>query len=232
MITPRKSADRGHANYGWLDTRYTFSFADYYDPAHMGFRALRVINEDVVAPGAGFPTHGHRDMEIVTYVLSGAIEHKDSLGTGAILKVGELQRMSAGRGVQHSEFNPSKKEPLHLLQIWLLPEARGLTPEYEQREFPEKERRNKLGLLAARGGRDGALGIHQDVAIYATLLDKDAAVRHALAAGRHAWVQVARGKVKLNGVELVAGDGAAVSNETQLEIVASEAAELLLFDLA
>ncbi len=232
MITLRKSADRGHANYGWLDTRYTFSFADYYDPAHMGFRALRVINEDVVGPGAGFPTHGHRDMEIVTYVLSGAIEHKDSLGTGAILKVGELQRMSAGRGVQHSEFNPSKSEPLHLLQIWLLPEARGLAPEYEQRAFPEQDRRNKLGLLAARGGRDGALNIHQDVAIYAALLDKGVTVKHSLAPGRHAWLQLARGKVKLNNVELSAGDGASVSGEAQLEVVASADAEFLLFDLA
>ena len=232
MITVRKSAERGAANYGWLDTRYTFSFADYYDPAHMGFRALRVINEDVVAPGAGFPTHGHRDMEIVTYVLAGAIEHKDSLGTGAILKPGELQRMSAGRGVQHSEFNPSRSEPLHLLQIWLLPEKSGLAPEYEQKAFPETGRRNKLGLLATRGARDGALGIHQDVSIFGTLLDKDAQVTHELAKGRHAWLQLARGKVKLNGVELAAGDGAAVSAETKLEIAASEAAEFLLFDLA
>ncbi|MBM3987050.1 MAG: pirin family protein [Planctomycetes bacterium] len=232
MITVRKSIDRGSANYGWLDTRYTFSFADFHDPAHMGFRALRVINEDVVAPGGGFPTHGHRDMEIVTYVLAGAIEHKDSLGTGAILKPGELQRMSAGRGVQHSEFNPSRTEPLHLLQIWLLPEKSGLAPEYEQKAFADQGRRNKLGLLAARGARDGALDIHQDVAIYGTLLDKDARVAHELGKNRHAWLQLARGKVKLNGVELAAGDGAAVSDEAKLEIAASEPAEFLLFDLA
>lgn len=231
MITLRKSADRGHADYGWLDTHYTFSFADYYDPAHMGFRGLRVINEDIVAPGGGFPTHGHRDMEIVTYVLSGAIEHKDSLGSGEVLRPGELQRMSAGRGVQHSEFNPSRTVPLHLLQIWILPERSGTNPEYEQKPIPETERRNKLGLLAAREPTGSALTIHADATIYGSLLDKDKTVTHELSPGRHAWLQLARGKVRLNGLDLSAGDGASVSNEAKLSITALEPSEFLLFDL-
>ncbi|NUP94653.1 MAG: pirin family protein [Planctomycetaceae bacterium] len=231
MITLRKSADRGHADYGWLDTHYTFSFADYYDPAHMGFRGLRVINEDIVAPGGGFPTHGHRDMEIVTYVLSGAIEHKDSLGSGEVLRPGELQRMSAGRGVQHSEFNPSRTDPLHLLQIWILPERSGTNPEYEQKPIPETERRNKLGLLATREPTGSALTIHADATIYGSLLDKDKTVTHELAPGRHAWLQLARGKVRLNGLELSAGDGASATAERKLEITALEPSEFLLFDL-
>lgn len=231
MITLRKSADRGHADYGWLDTHYTFSFADYYDPAHMGFRGLRVINEDIVAPGGGFPTHGHRDMEIVTYVLSGAIEHKDSLGSGEVLRPGELQRMSAGRGVQHSEFNPSRTDPLHLLQIWILPERSGTNPEYEQKPIPETERHNKLGLLATREPTGSALSIHADATIYGSLLDKDKTVTHELSPGRHAWLQLARGKVRLNGLELSAGDGASVSNEAKLSITALEPSEFLLFDL-
>ncbi len=231
MITLRKSADRGHADYGWLDTHYTFSFADYYDPAHMGFRGLRVINEDVVAPGGGFPTHGHRDMEIVTYVLSGAIEHKDSLGSGEVLRPGELQRMSAGRGVQHSEFNPSRTDPLHLLQVWILPERSGTAPEYEQKPIPETERHNKLGLLATREPTGSALTIHADATIYGSLLDKDQTVTHELPPGRHAWLQLARGKVRLNGLELSAGDGASATAERKLEITALEPSEFLLFDL-
>ncbi len=247
MITIRKSAERGRADYGWLDTRYTFSFADYHDPRHMGFRALRVINEDVVAPGEGFPTHGHRDMEIVTYVLAGAIEHKDSLGTGAVLRPGEVQRMSAGRGVTHSEFNPSRTEPLHLLQIWLMPEKRSANPEYEQKAFALEGRRGKWQLFAARNAREGSVAIHADVELLGIVLAKGASASRDLAPGRHAWLQVARGTVMLNGVALngvalngvalngVAlsqGDGAALSNEARIEVEATEDAELLLFDLA
>jgi len=232
MITIRKSEDRGRGEHGWLDTRYTFSFADYHDPQHMGFRALRVINEDIVAPGAGFPTHGHRDMEILTYVLSGAIEHKDSLGTGEVLRPGEVQRMSAGTGVEHSEFNPSRDEPLHLLQIWIVPERRGLPPEYEQRAFPEIERRGRLRLLAARDGRDGALAIHQDVDLLGALLEPGERVEHVLRPARHAWVQVARGSSRVNGALLRQGDGAAISGERAVSVESSEASEILLFDLA
>ncbi|MEK0182615.1 MAG: pirin family protein [Microcoleus anatoxicus] len=232
MIAIRKSEARGHANHGWLDSYHTFSFANYYDPKYMNFRSLRVINEDVINGGKGFGTHGHTDMEIITYVLEGALEHKDSLGTGAVIKPGEVQRMSAGTGIQHSEFNHSPSDPVHLLQIWLLPDRNGLTPSYEQRDFPLAERRGRLRLVAARDARDGAVKIHQDVDLYAAVLDKDARVSHVLQSNRYAWVQVARGSVLLNGLALEQGDGAAVSDESELVIEATADAEFLLFDLA
>ena len=232
MITVRKSEARGHANHGWLDSYHTFSFASYYDPNYMNFRSLRVINEDVVSPGKGFGTHGHSDMEIITYVLEGALEHKDSLGTGAVIKPGEVQRMTAGTGIQHSEFNHSQTDPVHLLQIWLLPDTKGLSPSYEQRDFSLAQRRGKLRLVAARDARDGAVKVHQDVDLYAAVLDKGSRVSHALGPNRHAWVQVARGSVLLNGLTLENGDAAAVSDEAEVVIEAAEDAEFLLFDLA
>jgi redox-sensitive bicupin YhaK (pirin superfamily) len=232
MITLRPSGERGRAELGWLDSRHTFSFSDYYDPKHMGFRALRVINEDRVAPGKGFGTHPHRDMEIVSYVLEGALEHKDSMGTGSVIRPGDVQRMSAGTGVLHSEFNASKSDPVHFLQIWILPERAQLPPGYEQKTFPEEERKNRLCLIAARDGRDGAITVHQDAAIYAGVLAAGASVTQRLAAGRHAWVQVARGAVELAGKRLAAGDGAAVSDEAEITLVAREPAEVIVFDLA
>ena len=232
MITIRKSADRGHNTFGWLDTYHTFSFGDYYDPAHMAFRALRVINEDRVAPGQGFGMHPHKDMEIITCVVSGALEHRDSLGNGEVLRPGEVQRMSAGTGVLHSEFNPSKTEPVHLLQIWMLPTAKGLAPGYEQKAFPFEERRGRLRLLVSPDGADGSLRMNQDARLYGALLDKDASITHALAPGRHAWMQVIRGGLELNGSMLAAGDGAAVSEEPSLILRAHDDAEFLLFDLA
>ncbi len=231
MIAIRKSAARGHANHGWLDSYHTFSFANYYDPNYMSFRSLRVINEDIINPGKGFGTHGHQDMEIITYVLEGALEHKDSLGTGAVIKPGEVQRMSAGTGIQHSEFNQSQTDQVHLLQIWLLPDTNGLSPSYEQRDFPVAERHGNLRLVAARDARNGAVRIHQDVDLYAAILDKSSRVAHALDSNRHGWVQVARGSVLLNGLALENGDGAAVSDESELVIEATEDAEILLFDL-
>jgi len=232
MIAVRRSTDRGHLNHGWLDTYHTFSFADYYDPAHMSFRALRVMNEDRVAPGSGFGMHGHRDMEIVTYVLSGALEHKDSLGHGEVLRPGELQRMTAGRGIRHSEFNPSATEPVHLYQIWLLPRETGLAPSYEQKAFPVGERHNKLRLVASPAGESGALTIQQDARLFLATLDRGATVAHDLESGRHAWLQVLRGAVTLNDTPLATSDGAAISSEDQLAIAATEEAEVLLFDLA
>ena len=232
MIALRPAAERGHADHGWLDTRHTFSFADYHDEKHMGFRALRVINEDRVQPGRGFGTHAHQDMEIISYVLDGALQHRDSLGNGSTVHPNEVQRMSAGRGVTHSEFNGSSVEIVHFLQIWILPNARGLPPSYEQRLFPVEERRGRLRLLAAADGRDGAVTIHQDVDLFGVLLDGGQQVRHELRPGRHAWVQVARGRVGLNGHSLAAGDGAALSDERALEIHAREPSEILLFDLA
>jgi len=232
MIHVRRCDDRGRFAFGWLDTRHTFSFGDYFDPEHMGFRNLRVINEDVVAPGAGFPPHPHRDMEIVTYMLSGALEHKDSLGSGAVVRPGELQRMTAGTGVTHSEFNASKSEPAHLLQIWILPARKGLTPGYEQKPIPEAERRGRFRLLAAPDGRDGAITLHADASILGALLDPDAGAEHRLVPGRHAWLQVARGAVRCDGETLEAGDGAAVSGADVLAVKATTASELLLFDLA
>ncbi|HSP62411.1 MAG TPA: pirin family protein [Pyrinomonadaceae bacterium] len=232
MITIRKSQDRGHFSHGWLDTYHTFSFDQYYDPAHMHFRSLRVINEDRVAPGQGFPTHSHRDMEIITYILSGALEHRDSMGNGSVIRPGDVQRMSAGSGVSHSEFNPSDSEAVHLLQIWILPESRGLAPSYEEKSFSEDERRGRLRLVASADGRGGSVTIHQDARLYAAILDAGAAVQHPRGANRYAWLQVARGVISLNEMELQQGDGAAVSNETDLKIVAQESTEILLFDLA
>ncbi len=232
MIRVRHSDERGHADHGWLDTYHTFSFADYYDPAQMGFRDLRVINEDRVQPGKGFPPHSHRDMEILTYVLEGALEHKDSLGTGSVIRPGEVQRMSAGTGITHSEYNHSRSELLHLLQIWILPAQRGLAPGYEQRLFPAAEREGRLRLVASADGRDGSLTIHQDVRVFAGQLNNREDVTHQLGSERHAWLQVATGAVMLNGVRLRAGDGAAVSDEPTLRIAGDAPAEILLFDLA
>ena len=232
MLTIRKAEDRGHANHGWLDTYHTFSFANYYDPKHMGFRSLRVINEDRVSPDAGFGTHGHRDMEIITYVLEGALEHKDSIGNGSVIQPGDVQRMSAGTGILHSEFNHSKTDSVHLLQIWLLPEQEGLPPSYEQQNFSVTKTPGKLHLVAARNGRDGAVTVHQDVDLYAAVLNQGDRVSHTLKPQRHAWVQVARGAITLNGLPLDTSDGAAISNETDVVIEATKDAESLLFDLA
>ena len=232
MITVRPANERAHTDLGWLDSRHSFSFGQHYDPENIGFRSLRVINDDKVRGGGGFGTHPHRDMEIVTWVLEGALEHRDSLGTGSVMRPGELQRMTAGTGILHSEYNHSESEPVHLLQIWLLPERTGLEPGYEQRSFPEAERRGRLRLVAARDGRDGALTIHQDADLYVASLTAGESVSHRLRPGRHAWVQVARGAVDLNGQPLAEGDGAAVSNEEALEIKATGNAEVLLFDLA
>ncbi len=233
MITIRRSQERGGADHGWLNTRHTFSFDSYYDPRHMNFRALRVINEDVVQPGAGFPTHPHRDMEIITYVLEGALQHKDSLGNGSVIRPGDGQRMSAGSGILHSEFNASKTEPVHLLQIWIMPESKSIEPGYEQKAFPEAEKRGRLRLIAGHHGQNGAVTVHQDVSLYVALLDKQQQVEHSLAPGRHAWLQVARGAVELNGTRLEQGDGAAVSDEQKLAIAgAQDGSEILLFDLA
>lgn len=232
MITARLSAGRGHTVLDWLDSYHTFSFDQYYDPEWVGFRSLRVINEDRVAPGKGFGTHPHRDMEILTYVLEGALEHKDSLGTGSIIRPGELQRMSAGTGIAHSEFNHSKTEPVHLLQIWIRPEKKGLAPGYEQRAFSREAMRGKLLRIAGPAKRGDVITVHQDVNLYAALLEPDETVRHGLAPGRHAWVQVARGAVTVNGTPLAAGDAAALSDESRVELAASAPSELLLFDLA
>jgi hypothetical protein len=232
MITIRKAEERGHANHGWLNSYHTFSFANYYDPKHMGFRALRVINEDQVSPGEGFGTHGHSDMEILTYVLDGSLEHKDSLGTGSVIKPGEVQRMSAGTGIRHSEFNHSKTDTVHFLQIWLLPETKGLPASYEQREFALAQNPGKLFLVASRDGREGAVTVHQDVDLYAARLEPNQRVSHTLKPQRHAWIQVARGEITLNGLPLEKGDGAAISEERDIAIEAATDAELLLFDLA
>lgn len=232
MITIRKSEERGHFDFGWLNTYHTFSFDQYYDPLHMHFRALRVINEDRVAPGRGFPTHSHRDMEIITYILSGALEHRDSMGNGSIIRPGDVQRMSAGTGVSHSEYNPSETEPVHLLQIWIHPNARNLTPSYEQKSFSEAERRGQLRLVASDNGREGSVTIHQDARLYASILDAGETVSHSFDVNRYGWVQVARGTINLNGVELKQGDGAAISKESEIRIAARDKVEVLLFDLA
>ena len=232
MIRVRKASERGHFDHGWLDTYHTFSFSRYYDPRHLSFRALRVINEDRVQPGRGFGTHGHEDMEIVTYVLTGALAHKDSLGTGSAIRPGELQRMTAGTGISHSEFNPSQTEPVHLYQIWLLPEREGLAPSYDQKAFSEEERHNRLRLVASPEGSDGSLTIRQDARLYLATLDGGRGVAHELAPGRHAWLQVLRGNVSLNGQAISAGDGAAVSEESTLAIRGESPSEVLLFDLA
>jgi redox-sensitive bicupin YhaK (pirin superfamily) len=232
MITIRKSNERGHANHGWLDTHFTFSFADYQDPKHVQFRTLRVMNDDRVAGGGGFPTHPHRDMEIVTYVLEGALEHRDSMGNGSVIKLGDVQYMSAGTGVAHSEFNASETEPVHLYQIWMFPEKQGLKPVYDQKNFTDAEKRGKLRLVASPDGRDGSVKIRQDNELYSTVLGEGETVKHELKPERHAYVQVARGSVKLNGKKLEAGDGAAISEEKALELTGVENAEVLLFDLA
>ena len=232
MIQIRKSAERGHANHGWLDTYFTFSFADYFDPTYVQFRTLRVMNDDRVAAGGGFPMHPHRDMEIVTYVLEGALEHRDSLGNGSLIKPGDVQYMSAGTGVTHSEFNASQTEPVHLYQIWVFPQKQGLKPAYGQKNFSETEKRGKLRLLVSPDGRDGSLKIRQDNALYASLLGKHETVKHDLKPDRHAYVQVARGSVTLNGNRLDEGDGAAISEENAVELTGVKDAEVLLFDLA
>ena len=234
MITIRKSADRGHADHGWLNARHSFSFANYYDPRNMGYRALRVINEDVVQPGQGFGTHAHNDMEIITYVLEGALQHKDSMGNTGVIRPGEVQYMSAGSGVRHSEFNHSKTEPVHLLQIWLLPNKEGVKPQYAESKLPDAERRGKLKLVAAGNPNgSGAFQIHQDVQLFASLLPKGRSVEHRLAEGRGAYLQLARGSVTLNGQTLEAGDGAIVEKESALTIsgASEQDAEFLLFDL-
>jgi redox-sensitive bicupin YhaK (pirin superfamily) len=223
---------RGRSQTGWLDSYHTFSFSSFYDPNRMGFRTLRVINDDRIAPGAGFPTHGHRDMEILTYVLSGAVEHKDSLGTGSVIRPGDVQIMSAGTGIQHSEFNHSGTEPLHLLQIWILPDEKGLAPRYEQKAFTPAEKRGQLRLVAAKDGRDGAVTIHQDVDIYASVLEPGDEVNYRLKGDRYAWLQIAQGVATLNGEQLRAGDGVQINGEEQLQISTEIGTELLLFDLA
>jgi redox-sensitive bicupin YhaK (pirin superfamily) len=234
MIQVRRAKERGHADHGWLNTYHTFSFSDYYDPRHMGFRSLRVINEDWVKPGYGFPTHPHRDMEIITYVLEGSLEHRDSMGTGSVIRPGEVQKMSAGTGVRHSEFNHSKTEAVHLYQIWILPEKNGIKPMYEQKAIPVQERQGKLRLVASpRGNGNGAVKLFQDAELYTAVLSKGDAVEYSLPDGRYAWVQVARGAVNVNGEELIAGDGAAVAAEHKLTISGSaDSSEVLLFDLA
>ena len=232
MIAIRKSQDRGHFDHGWLNTYFSFSFADYHDPKHVHFRTLRVLNDDRVAPGEGFPTHPHRDMEIVTYVLEGALEHRDSMGTGSVIRPGDVQYMSAGTGVTHSEFNASDQEPVHLLQIWMFPEEQGLKPVYGQKTFTDEEKRGKLRLVVSPDGRDGSLKIRQDNELYATLLSKGQTVRHELKPERQAYVQVARGSVRLNGTQLDEGDGAAISAEKAVELIGVDNAEVLLFDLA
>ena len=232
MIHLRPANERGHTKLSWLDSRHTFSFDQYYDPSYMRFRHLRVLNEDRVAPGQGFPTHPHRDMEILTYVLAGELEHRDSMGNGSVIRPGELQRMSAGTGITHSEFNRSEREPVHLLQIWILPRERGLTPSYEQRATLAEEKRNQLRLVAAADPGEGLVRVHQDVELYVAQMHPGKQVAHRLTPGRHAWLQVARGRVTLNGSPLDAGDGAAVSEELVLEIKATDRSEILLFDLA
>jgi hypothetical protein len=232
MVEIRRSQERGHFDRGWLDTYHTFSFDEYYDPRFVHFRSLRVLNEDRVAPGKGFPMHSHRDMEIVTYVLDGALQHRDNMGNGSVIRPGDVQRMSAGKGVSHSEFNASRDEPVHLLQIWMLPAKTGLAPEYEQKTFPEAEKRERLRLVASSDGRDGSVTIHQDASIYAARLGAGKGVSHKLAPQRHAWVQVARGRVRLNGCVLEPGDGAAISEESNVELSGAGDAEVLLFDLA
>ena len=231
MFSIRKAEDRGHANHGWLDSHHTFSFADYHDPREMGFGALRVINEDRVQAGMGFGTHGHRDMEIVSYVLEGALSHKDSMGTGSIIKPGDVQRMSAGTGVMHSEFNASQDELVHFLQIWIVPKFTGIKPGYEQKFFAPEDKRGRLRIVAAPDAREGAVAINQDACIYATLLEDDDQVTHALAAGRRAYVHVARGEVRVNGELLKAGDGAKISAMSDITLQAAGGGEALLFDL-
>jgi quercetin 2,3-dioxygenase len=232
MITVRPAAERGTANLGWLDSRHTFSFGHYYDSKHMGFGPLRVINEDRVQPGGGFATHGHRDMEIISYVLEGALEHRDSIGTGSVIRPGDVQVMSAGTGIRHSEFNHSDREPVHFLQIWVVPERQGLPPRYDQKTFLESERRGQLRLVASPDGRDGSLVIHQDTEIYNALLDSGDAVTHDLKSGRKSWVQVIRGAIEVNGTATNSGDGVALEDEAVLSVTSrADDSEILVFDL-
>lgn len=232
MLTLRPASERGHADHGWLDSHHTFSFANYYDPKHMGFRALRVINEDRVEPGRGFGTHPHRDMEIISYVLEGALEHKDSMGTGSVIKPGDVQRMSAGTGVTHSEFNASKTDEVHFLQIWLEPSQKGITPSYEQKTFAAADKEARLRLVASPEGSEGSVTIHTDARLYAGLFGSGDQAKLSLAPGRHAWVHVARGRVRINERELEAGDAVALSDESVVAIEGVDASEVLVFDLA
>jgi redox-sensitive bicupin YhaK (pirin superfamily) len=232
MMTVRRADDRGHADHGWLNSRHTFSFADYMDPKHMGFRSLRVINDDRVSPGRGFGTHPHRDMEILSYVLEGSLEHKDSMGTGSVIRPGDVQRMSAGTGVMHSEFNGSKTEPVHFLQIWLQPSQRGIAPGYEQKNFSGDDKRGRLRLVASPEGRDGSVTVHADARVYAGTFDEGERAELSIPAGRHVWVHVARGRVKVNGQELGEGDGAAISDEKTVALEGIAGSEALVFDLA
>jgi redox-sensitive bicupin YhaK (pirin superfamily) len=232
MLTIRKSSDRGHFDHGWLNTYHTFSFSDYYDPAQMGFRSLRVMNEDRVAPGSGFGMHGHRDMEIVTYVLSGELQHKDSLGSGEVLRPGELQHMTAGSGIRHSEFNPSATEPVHLYQIWLLPRAQGLTPQYSQKAFAAEGRDGRWQLVASPDGEQGSLKIEQDARISLAVLPSGRPLDFQFGTGRHAWLQVLRGSLNVNSLPLTAGDGVAITQEPRLTLDSPQSAEVMLFDLA
>ncbi|MDJ0917699.1 MAG: pirin family protein [Woeseiaceae bacterium] len=231
MQAIRLAEDRGLANFGWLNSRHTFSFGHYYDPQHMGFGPLRVINEDRVTPGQGFATHGHSDMEIISYVLDGALEHKDSLGTGSVIRPGDVQRMSAGTGVRHSEYNASDTDSVHFLQIWVLPEQNGLEPSYEQKSFADEDKQGRLLLVGSRDGREGSVTIHQDVDLYSSLLSDGDEVSHSLAAGRKGWLQVARGSVRLNGEQLYPGDGVAIEGPSDIAIEGSDDAEILLFDM-
>jgi redox-sensitive bicupin YhaK (pirin superfamily) len=231
MVTTRKAEDRGHFDHGWLNTYHTFSFADYFDPDHMGFRSLRVINEDRVQPGEGFATHPHRDIEINTYVLEGGLEHRDSMGNGGVIRPNDVQRMSAGTGVTHSEFNPSKDDLAHFLQIWLLPARRGITPGYEQKRFADADKAGTFALVASPDGRDGSVTIHTDARVYAGLFAKGVAGQVSLPPGRHSWVHVARGTARVNGHDLKAGDGAAISNEPAVIVEGIDASEVLVFDL-
>jgi len=232
MMTIRKAADRGHANHGWLDSHFTFSFADYYDPKHMGFRGLRVINDDRIEAGRGFGAHPHRDMEIITYLLDGAIAHKDSTGTGAIIRPGDVQRMTAGTGVTHSEMNASRADEAHLLQIWINPAQQNLAPGYEQKAFTDADKRNQLRLVASPDGRDGSVTLHADARLYAGIFEEGKTAEVALEPGRHAWIHVARGTVKVDGTELGEGDGAAISDARSVKIEGVDEGELLVFDLA
>ena len=231
MIRVRKSTERGHANHGWLDSWHTFSFSSYYDPEYMGFSSLRVINDDRIAPGAGFPTHPHRDMEIVTYLLEGALEHKDSMGNGSVIRAGEVQRLTAGTGITHSEYNASDSDPIRLLQIWIQPDRTGLTPGYEQKMFSAAEKQGRLRLVASADGRDGSVTIHQDANLHAGLLTESDKIRHTLAQGRRAYLQVARGEIQVNGLGLSEGDGAAITGEEEINLTTGTSAEVLLFDL-
>jgi redox-sensitive bicupin YhaK (pirin superfamily) len=231
LLTIRRASERGHADHGWLQSRHTFSFGGYHDPKHMGFSSLRVINDDTVSPGGGFATHGHNDMEIISYVLEGGLAHKDSMGNGSVIRPGDVQRMSAGTGVTHSEFNASNDEPVHFLQIWVLPEKRGLDPSYEQKTYSDGEKRNRLRLIGSHDGRDGSVTVHQDIDLYSTRLDEGEQVSHAFAAGRKGWIHVAQGSVVVNDNRLHSGDGAAVEDAAIISLTGASEAEVLLFDM-